>query len=181
MFTLEDLIWRYEYSCSGRRNLILCFDLGIHFILYDSEYNVQQLFAAPIWPAQARTHLAENEESRVIIDINNVHKTYLLGIEGVPALRYCFRPRRCRLLFSRNGLFFSLQNIIHNFAFIILYRLQRSFGYCRTRRVCVYFWYLRRWQDLLAEYNWHHRQAHERRPENMRHSYVSLFCSMAAK
>jgi hypothetical protein len=27
-------------------------------------------------------------EPEVIVDIKNIHKTYLLGVEGVPALRY---------------------------------------------------------------------------------------------
>lgn len=32
----------------------------------------------------------ETAEDKVIFRLNNVHKTYLLGIEGVPALRYAY-------------------------------------------------------------------------------------------
>lgn len=35
----------------------------------------------------ARTTLASAAGNEPIIDLNNVHKTYLLGVEGVPALR----------------------------------------------------------------------------------------------
>lgn len=35
----------------------------------------------------ARTTLTSAASGEPIIDLNNVHKTYLLGVEGVPALR----------------------------------------------------------------------------------------------
>lgn len=35
----------------------------------------------------ARTTLASAAGGEPIVDLNNVHKTYLLGVEGVPALR----------------------------------------------------------------------------------------------
>lgn len=31
---------------------------------------------------------SERPDDKVVLKLNNVHKTYLLGVEGVPALRY---------------------------------------------------------------------------------------------
>lgn len=41
-----------------------------------------------------------NTGAEVIISMKNVHKTYLLGVEGIPALRFECRSFICQLLQS---------------------------------------------------------------------------------
>ena len=38
--------------------------------------------------------MTHDEQEEMTVEIENVHKTYLLGVEGVPALR-CVGFRRC--------------------------------------------------------------------------------------
>lgn len=54
----------------------------------------------------------EASESDIIVRLENIHKTYLLGIEGVPALRHVPRPLRsrpCLLAYWTRGVSLSIK------------------------------------------------------------------------
>ena len=57
-----------------------------HDLLAVSSYDLHKLSQSEMDGSDSDTDL-EDEEDDVIVELCNIHKTYLLGIEGVPALR----------------------------------------------------------------------------------------------
>jgi hypothetical protein len=90
-------------------------------------------------------------DAAVIVSLRNVHKTYLLGIEGVPALRCAALFRSRVTLFSR---FCGTQRS----------QRQREAGRVRLR-----LRHKRRGQDHSPEHRRHHRPPHQGRALPLRH------------
>ncbi len=77
-----------------------------------------------------------------IVVVDNVHKTYLLGIEGVAALRSKPVPRKM----SKNYILETTNEIVH---LTLISNMQRGFNENKKGRACYAFWNFRRRKVLF--------------------------------
>jgi len=111
----------------------------------------------------------EREDDALVITMNNIHKTYLLGVEGVPALRgvsMSVRRGEFLIIYGTSG---------GQHAFLFHHERGARAGLAQEAdQVLFSFMHVRffpRWQDIAPQYHGHDRQTHQGQHAHLLHTY----------